>query len=574
MLVPVVGVARGGSGIAIVLIVDSEVERYCAVAAIAVGACKEMCQRLATCSKVRMLIPIIGVARGGSSITSVLVVDSEVERYCTIATIAVGTCKEMCQRLAACSKVRMLIPIIGVARGGSSITSVLVVDSEVERYCTIATIAVGTCKEMCQRLAACSKVRMLIPIIGVARNGGGVAGVLIVDSEVERYSAVATPAVGSCKEMCQCLVACSKVRMLVPVVGVARDGSSVTSILIVDSEVQRYSTVATIAVGTCKEMCQRLAACSKVRMLIPIIGVARGGSSITGVLVVDSEMQSIDAWTVVVVIVGIEFGSLAFGVSLPVARPCITIAGHVGEATTAVLVDGQMQCVDTGTAIVIIVVIEYLVVAFGIGRAMPFITVARHHRLAMPHIVGDIEVEGIDTGTAVLVAVFGTKDCGTAGVRQPVAMPLLAIGSPCVGVASGIGILGAAGITHGNDDSPIQEASVLVAHTNRICSGCGRHCGDRINRKRGRHAGALVSTAPSVGIITRATRNIESLDLCRVAYTYLRIIAHREIESGCGLRDDNLLDGLAVHVVGYSDIICTSRKVGESTRSLLRTAID
>ena len=43
---------------------------------------------------------------------------------------------------------------------------------------------------------------MLVPVVGVARNGGRVACVLVVDSKVERYSTIATPAVGTCKEMC------------------------------------------------------------------------------------------------------------------------------------------------------------------------------------------------------------------------------------------------------------------------------------------------------------------------------------------------------------------------------------
>ena len=93
----------------------------------------------------------------------------------------------------------MLIPIVGVARGGSSVAGVLIVDSEMQRYSTVATIAVGTCEEVGQRLAACCKVCMLVPVVGVARGGGGITSVLIVDSKVQRYSAVATPAVVSCK---------------------------------------------------------------------------------------------------------------------------------------------------------------------------------------------------------------------------------------------------------------------------------------------------------------------------------------------------------------------------------------
>ena len=88
---------------------------------------------------------------------------------------------------------------------------------------------------MRQVVAAGSDVSMLVPVEGVAGNGGGVARVAVVDGQVQGYHAVAAARVR--EGMRQVVAAGGDVSMLVPVEAVAGNSSGIARAAIVDGQV-------------------------------------------------------------------------------------------------------------------------------------------------------------------------------------------------------------------------------------------------------------------------------------------------------------------------------------------------
>ena len=77
-----------------------------------------------------MFVPAVGIASHGRSVTNTAVVDGEVQRYGAVAAVQVGVLEDMFHILC-CSYTCVLVPVVCVACHRRSITHTAVVDSEV-----------------------------------------------------------------------------------------------------------------------------------------------------------------------------------------------------------------------------------------------------------------------------------------------------------------------------------------------------------------------------------------------------------------------------------------------------------
>ena len=143
------------------------------------------------------------------------------------------------------------------------------------------------------------------------------------------------------------------------------------------------------------------------------------------------QVQSIDTGAAVSVIVGIEYCIVAGCVFN--LMPCVDVASLLGIANAAVAVDCQVQSIDTWAAVGSIVVIEDCVVAGGVGLAVasPQECVAGGVGIGGVAVVLDGKMQSIDTGAAVDGSVV-IENCIVAGGILDL--------MPCVGVAGDVGI--------------------------------------------------------------------------------------------------------------------------------------
>ena len=238
LTIPGEAVASHGGGVTGVAVVDGQVQGHHAVATGDVG---ELVRRgNGRSAGVGHAVPSEAVASHGVGVASVAVVDGQVQRDGAVATGNVG---ELVRRGNGRSAgVGHTVPGEAVASHGSGVTSVAVVDGEVQRDGAVATGNVG--EHVSQGLGRGGDVGVLVPVEAVTSHGGGVTGVAVVDGQVQGHNAVATGNVGE-------LVRRGNGRSgvvghAVPLEAVASHGGGVASVAVTYGQVQRHRAVAVV----------------------------------------------------------------------------------------------------------------------------------------------------------------------------------------------------------------------------------------------------------------------------------------------------------------------------------------
>ena len=171
---------------------------------------------------VRGAVPCVAVAGYDGGVVAGVAVDGQVQCHDAVAAGGIG--ELMSQVVAAGSEAGMLIPVEAVAGHCRGVTRGAVLDSQVQRHHAVASGCIG--EGVRQAVAAGGEAGVLVPVEAVASHGGGVAGVAVVDGQVQRHGAVA--AVGGGEEVRQCAAAGGEAGVLVPVEAVASHGGGVT----------------------------------------------------------------------------------------------------------------------------------------------------------------------------------------------------------------------------------------------------------------------------------------------------------------------------------------------------------
>ena len=141
----------------------------------------------------------------------------------------------------------VLIPVEAVASHGGGVAGVAVVDGEVQGHSAVAAILVATDEGVLHFLAL-GEADVLIPVEGVAGHGGSVAGVAVVDGEGEGDGAVAAGGIAT-KEGVLHGLALGEAGVLIPTEGVAGHGGGVAQGAVADGEVEGHHAVAAGGVG-------------------------------------------------------------------------------------------------------------------------------------------------------------------------------------------------------------------------------------------------------------------------------------------------------------------------------------
>ena len=242
-----------------------------------------MGERLGGLGDASMLIPVEGVAGKGGGVSSIAVTDGEVQGHHGVA--AADICESMCERLGRLGDASMLIPVVAVAGKGGGVAGVAVADGEVQGHHGVAAADIR--EGMRERLGGLGDIRVLVPVEAVAGESGGVAGVAVSDGEVQRHHGVA--AAGIREGMGERLGGLCDIRVLVPVEGVAGEGGGVAGIAVTDGEMQGHHGVATQHVG--EGVGERLGGFRDVRVLVPIEAVACEGGGVAGTRGQNGQMQ-------------------------------------------------------------------------------------------------------------------------------------------------------------------------------------------------------------------------------------------------------------------------------------------
>ena len=160
-----------------------------------------------------------------------------------------------------------------------------IIDSQMQSNRTVATPLVGTSKEMRQQICAFCDICVLIPREAVAGYSCGIARVTVINSQMQRIYLSAAIIVS----MSKCVVARRSVGSAVPGVGLASCLSSSSMYRIVDDQMQSNRRIATPLVSTSKEMRQQICAFCDICVLIPSKALASNSHGIAGAAVIDSQ---------------------------------------------------------------------------------------------------------------------------------------------------------------------------------------------------------------------------------------------------------------------------------------------
>ena len=182
---------------------------------------------------------------------------------------------------------------------------------------------------------------MFVPVEAVASHGGGVAGVGVVDGQMQSDHAVTTCRIREGLG----IIAGSGERLLVPRITVACCFCEFCEISGINCQVQGHHRVATVRVS---ERVRIVAGSGNILMFVPVEAVAGHGGGVASIGVVDGEVQGVHLHTTVGILM--TEGVLAGGGVLG-AIPDEATAGTLGNSGVCGGVDIQREGNDTVAAV-------------------------------------------------------------------------------------------------------------------------------------------------------------------------------------------------------------------------------
>ena len=500
-------------------------------------------------------VPGEGLASHSGGVTGGADVDGQVQRHHTVATGEVG--RGVGRSHSRSGGVVLTMPGEAVASSSGGVGSGAGVDGQVQRHHTVATGGIG--HRVGRSHSRSGGVVRAVPDEVVASRGGGVTGVAVVDSQVQRIGAGAELGIGELIDHVNRLivglvVACG------PGVGVAsRDRSSLMR-GVVHRQVQRHDTVATVAgksdVGVGRRVGVGIVHCAvpfhtvASRLLVDAIDIR-----------VDRQDQRVADETAslreAVVIVG-----SAVTVGQAGRRPGVRTAVDDDVLIALALRQGQIQGIDAGAALsgnILIVVVgntgrQHLVGTVGV---IPSVVVASHSRRIVGRTVGragvvvDHHKQRIGAGTALnrgVVVGESVDRLGDHGIRTVGAVPGVAVASSGLGTEAGVAV-------------------VVHREVQHIGTGAGAHRN---------HVGVVtrsvaVSTAPHDTVANRRRSLTAQVGTAGQGQREGRdTVATCSVGGGVGVGDI-----LTIHVegVGTRELIVDRPSVCVTSRSLHRTGV-
>ena len=181
----------------------------------------------------------------------------------------------------------MLVPVEGVAGESGGVAGVAVTDREVQRHHGVA--AAGVREGVRQRFGGLGDTGVLVPVEGVAGESDGVAGVAVTDGQVQGHYGVAA---GSVREgVRQCFGGLDDAGVLVPVEGVAGESGGVAGIAVVDGQMQGDGAVTAVLILEYLNVFTG----NRIDGVVPSVAVASGFGDGRHIFRIDAQVQGDDA---------------------------------------------------------------------------------------------------------------------------------------------------------------------------------------------------------------------------------------------------------------------------------------